>query len=56
MADERPAFDVSWQAIGKVLLAIALVWAWLKLWQFAMVIVIAIILAVAFDPLVRRLE
>ena len=56
MADERSTFDVSWRAIGKVLLAIALVWAWLQLWQLAMVLVIAIVLAVAFDPLVRRLE
>ena len=40
----------------KVLAAVALVWAWLQLWQFLMVIVVAIIIAVALDPAVRWLE
>ena len=53
---ERAAFDVTWRTIGKILVAAALVWAWLQLWQFVMVLVIAIVIAVALDPLVQRLE
>jgi predicted PurR-regulated permease PerM len=48
--------SVSWSAIGKVLIALALVWAWLQLWQFVMVIAVAIVMAVALDPAVRKLE
>ena len=54
--DRRRLFDVSWRAIAKVLVAVALVWAWFQLWQFVMVIVVAIIIAVALDPVVRWLE
>ncbi len=54
--DRRRLFDVSWRAIAKVLVAVALVWAWFQLWQFVMVIVVAIIIAVALDPVVRYLE
>ena len=54
--DRRRLFDVSWRAIGKIIAAGALVWAWLHLWQFVMVIVVAITIAVALDPLVRYLE
>lgn len=54
--ERRNLFDVSWRAIAKVLVAFALVWAWMRLWQFAMVIVVAIVIAVALDPLVRSLE
>lgn len=52
----RFSFDVSWSAIGKVLLAIVLVWAWLKLWLLVMVMLISILIAVAVDPTVRWLE
>ena len=54
--ERRNLFDVSWRAIAKVLAALALVWAWMQLWQLAMVIVVAIVIAVALDPLVRYLE
>jgi predicted PurR-regulated permease PerM len=54
--ERRNLFDVSWRAIAKVLVAAALVWAWFRLWQFVMVIVVAIIIAVALDPVVRYLE
>jgi predicted PurR-regulated permease PerM len=53
---ERSSVDVSWRTIGRILIAVALVWAWLQLWQFAMVIVVAIVMAVALDPVVRKLE
>lgn len=50
------SFDVSWRAIGKILIAAALVWAWLQLWQFVLVIMMAMVMAVAIDPAVRMLE
>ena len=54
--DRRRLLDVSWRAIAKLIAAAALVWAWLQLWQFLMVIVVAIIVAVALHPLVSYLE
>ena len=54
--ERRRLFDVSWRAIAKVLVAAALVWAWLQIWQFLMVIAVAIVIAVALDPAVRWLE
>lgn len=54
--DQRRLFDVSWRAIAKVVVALALVWAWFQLWQFVMVITVAVIIAVALDPLVRYFE
>src|SRR5215207_6543063 len=54
--DRRRLFDVSWRAIAKVIVAAALVWAWFQLWQFVMVIVLAITIAVALDPVVQMLE
>lgn len=54
--DRRPLLDISWRAIAKVLTAAALVWAWFQLWQFVMVLVVAVLIAVALDPSVRYLE
>jgi predicted PurR-regulated permease PerM len=54
--DRDSLFDVSWRAIAKVLVALALVWAWFQVWQFLMVIIVSIIIAVALDPAVRWLE
>ena len=56
MTDRRRLFDVSWRAIAKLVAAVALVWAWLQLWQFVMVVVVAIIIAVSLHPVVRYLE
>jgi predicted PurR-regulated permease PerM len=59
MADSettRSVFDISWRAIAKVLIAIALVWMFLKLWELAMVVLISILIAVAIDPIVNWLE
>ena len=56
MASERSAFDITWRTIGRILVAVALVWAWLQLWHVVMVIVIAIVIAVALDPAVHWLE
>jgi predicted PurR-regulated permease PerM len=52
----RSVFDISWAAIGKVIVAIVLVWVWLTLRQLATVLLISIVIAVAVDPTVRWLE
>lgn len=54
--DRRTLFDVSWRGIARVAIALALVWAWLQVWQFLMVIVVSIVIAAALDPAVRWLE
>ena len=54
--DRHSLFDVSWRAIAKVIVAAALVWIWLQLWPFFMVLVLSIVMAIALDPAVRRLE
>jgi predicted PurR-regulated permease PerM len=54
--ERRNLFDLSWRAIAKVLVAAALVWAWFQLWQFVMVMIVSIIMAIALDPSVRWLE
>lgn len=56
MKSAKAAFDVSWSAIAKVIIACAVVWAWLQLWHFVLVIVVSIIIAVALHPLVQTLE
>jgi len=42
--------------VFKVLAAIALVWCWLHLVSLILLIIVAVLLAVTLDPLVRRLE
>jgi predicted PurR-regulated permease PerM len=54
--DRRRLLDVSWRAIAKLIGAVAVVWVWLQLWQFVMVIVVAMIIAVSLHPAVRYLE
>ena len=54
--DHRSLFDLSWRAIAKVVIAAALVWAWLQVWQLFLVIILAIVIAVALNPAVRWLE
>jgi predicted PurR-regulated permease PerM len=56
MKGPSSSFDISWRTIGKILLAVALVWLWLQLWQLVMVVILAIVLAVALDPAVRAME
>lgn len=52
----RRTIDIAPAAIFKVLAAIVLVWLWLKLWPLLIVLVMAAVLAIAFEPLVARLE
>ena len=48
--------EIPWSAIGRVLLAAGLVWCWFQLTTFVLVAVIAILLAVTLEPVVRWLE
>jgi len=45
MKTARAALEVSWSAIAKVLIALALVWVWMQLWHFVMVLIVSIIVA-----------
>ena len=54
--DRRTLFDISWPAIAKILAALALIWVWMHVWQFLMVLIAAIIIAVALHPAVAMLE
>src|SRR3954471_22223498 len=55
-ASNHSTVDISWSTIRKVLIAIVLVWVWLKVWILAMVMLISILIAVGLDPVVRWLE
>ena len=47
--------DIAPAAIIKVLAAIVLVWLWLRLWPLLIVLVMAAVLAIAFEPVVAWL-
>ncbi len=55
-AEVRRTIDIAPAAIVKVLAAMILVWLWLKLWPLLIVLVMAAVLAIAFDPVVVWLE
>ena len=48
--------DVSTATFFRLLGIVALVWIWLRLWQWILIFVVAIFLAVALDPLVQWLD
>jgi predicted PurR-regulated permease PerM len=52
----RRTIDIAPAALFKVLAAVVLVWLWLKLWPLLIVLLMAAVLAIAFEPLVARLE
>jgi predicted PurR-regulated permease PerM len=52
----RVAIELPWRTIAKVLATIALVWVWLKTSELFLLVLLAVLLAVTLDPLVRRLE
>jgi predicted PurR-regulated permease PerM len=56
VAEARRTVDISVASIARVLAAIVLVWLWLRLWRFLMVAVVAIVVAVALEPVVAWLE
>lgn len=48
--------DVPWRTIFRILTAVVLVWLWLRLWDWILLLVISIFMAVALDPVVTWLE
>jgi predicted PurR-regulated permease PerM len=49
------ALELPWRTVFKVLAAIALVWCWLHLVSLILLLVVAVLLAVTLDPIVRWL-
>jgi predicted PurR-regulated permease PerM len=56
LTESRRVFDIAPAAIVKVIAAVALVWLWLQLWQLAMLIVVALVVAIGLEPIVEWLE
>jgi predicted PurR-regulated permease PerM len=56
LTESRRVFDIAPAAIAKVVAAVALIWLWLQLWQLAMLFVVAIVVAIGLDPIIRWLE
>jgi len=52
----RQVVEISSGTFLRAVVAVALVWAWLRLWQWVMIAFIGVALAVATDPAVRWLE
>jgi len=52
----RVAIVIPWRTILKILAAAAIVWLWLKLVEMMLVLVVAVLLAVTLNPVVRWLE
>jgi predicted PurR-regulated permease PerM len=48
--------EIPWSTILKVLAAAIVVWLWLRLWQWVLLFVVAVFLAVGLDPLVEWLD
>jgi predicted PurR-regulated permease PerM len=48
--------DIPWRSIFRLLTVVVLVWLWFRLWQWILLLVIAIFLAVGLDPVVTWLE
>ena len=52
----RATLDVPWRTIFKLFAAAALVWLWLTLVQLVLAMIVAVLIAVTLDPVVRWLE
>jgi predicted PurR-regulated permease PerM len=50
------SIHVPWSTLFKIIAAVAAVWIWRELVWVVMLLVISVIIAVALDPVVRRLE
>ena len=56
MPARRLRLDVTGRTVLKLVLAAALVWMWLRLWQWVLLFIIAVFIAVGLDPVVLWLE
>src|SRR5690348_13787471 len=52
----RLSIQLPWSTLFKVIAAVAAVWIWRELVWIVMLVLIAVIIAVALDPLVTRLQ
>src|SRR5439155_15253923 len=50
------AIEVPWRTIAKIICALALIWVWIQLYQLTLLVIVAVLLAVALEPLVARIE
>jgi putative heme transporter len=55
-SDRRLTIDIPWRTIFRVIAAVALVWLWLQLYELVLVLAVAVMLAVALDPVVKRVQ
>jgi len=49
------SLDIPWRTIAKLIAGVALVWLWLQLWDIVLVFIVAILCAIALDPVVSWL-
>src|SRR2546421_7946696 len=52
VARRRVVVEVPWRTLLKLILAVALVWVWLQVYQLVLLVVVAVLLAVTLDPVV----
>jgi predicted PurR-regulated permease PerM len=48
--------ELPWRTILKVFAALALVWLWFELWELVLLLIVAVLLSVALDPVVCWVE
>ena len=56
MSRRRLRIEITGRTFVKAVLAVALVWTWLRLWQWVLLFIVAAFVAVGLDPIVRWLE
>jgi predicted PurR-regulated permease PerM len=56
MSARRLRIEITGRSLAKVVLTVALVWVWLRLWQWVLLFVVATFIAVGLDPIVKWLE
>jgi predicted PurR-regulated permease PerM len=52
----RLQIDITTRSLIRIAIAAALVWMWLRLWQWVLLFIVAIFMAVGLDPVVRWLD
>jgi predicted PurR-regulated permease PerM len=56
MSTRRLRIEITGRTFVKAVVTVALVWTWLRLWQWILLLVVAAFIAVGLDPVVRWLE
>ena len=56
MSARRLRIDITGRSLVKAVIAVALVWAWMRLWRWVLLLVIAAFIAVGLDPIVKWLD